>query len=104
MLPAASDVPVVAERLLGVSRDAAYESIAAGTFPVPVLRVGRRIRVPLRPLLDVLGLTESEAAELLGLPGDGNRDGEDPAEGSGTRTDSGGAAVFSLDRNASEAG
>lgn len=43
--------------LLGVSTWAAYESIKRGDFPVEVLRLGRKIRIPTRPLLDRLGLS-----------------------------------------------
>lgn len=42
--------------LLGVGEDAVYESIKAGSFPVHVLRVGRKIRIPTKPLLEALGL------------------------------------------------
>ncbi|MGH8935556.1 MAG: helix-turn-helix domain-containing protein [Acidimicrobiia bacterium] len=45
-----------AARLLGVSRNAAYESISRGEFPVPILRCGRRILVPKLPLFEALGL------------------------------------------------
>jgi hypothetical protein len=42
--------------LIGCSSWAVYEAIKRGDFPVEVLRVGRKIRVPTRPLLDRLGL------------------------------------------------
>lgn len=35
---------------LGVSHGTAYAQIKAGTFPVPTLRIGRRIVVPTGPL------------------------------------------------------
>ncbi len=31
---------------MGVSRDLAYDLVRTGEFPVPVLRIGRRYRVP----------------------------------------------------------
>jgi predicted DNA-binding transcriptional regulator AlpA len=34
-----------AARVLGISQAAAYRQLAAGTFPVPVLRIGGRIKV-----------------------------------------------------------
>jgi excisionase family DNA binding protein len=42
--------------LLGIGRSAGYELIRAGSFPVPVLRLGRKIRIPTAKLLAVLGL------------------------------------------------
>ena len=48
-------VPESAE-LLGVSAWAAYEAIKAGEFPLPTIRVGRRIVVPAAPALAALGI------------------------------------------------
>lgn len=48
-------VPEAAE-LLGCSPSAAYEAIKAGDFPVPVLRIGRKIVVPAAPLHAALGI------------------------------------------------
>lgn len=42
-------VAEAAERL-DVSADTAYRAIKDGTFPVPVISVGRRLRVPKAPL------------------------------------------------------
>ncbi len=44
-----------AAELLGVSRWLAYEQVQRGTLPV--LRVGRRLRVPVRPLLALIGMS-----------------------------------------------
>jgi predicted DNA-binding transcriptional regulator AlpA len=49
------DVPSAAA-LLGCSPWTAYELIKRGEFPVSVLALGRKIRVPTAPLLDLLGL------------------------------------------------
>jgi predicted site-specific integrase-resolvase len=50
-------IPVaVAAEWVGCSTSAAYEAIRSGDFPVPVLRVGRKIVVPTRPLLEALGI------------------------------------------------
>lgn len=35
---------------------ALYEAIKRDDFPVPVLRIGRKIRIPTQPLLELLGL------------------------------------------------
>ncbi len=49
------DVPTAAD-MLGIPHRQAYELIKRGQFPVPALRLGRRIVVPTRPLLDALGV------------------------------------------------
>lgn len=53
--PPTLDVHQVAG-LLGCSPDALYAAIRSGEAPVPVLRVGRAIRIPTRPFLGLLGL------------------------------------------------
>lgn len=40
---------------LGISRQTGHRLIKAGTFPVPTLQLGSRTRVPVMPLLRVLG-------------------------------------------------
>lgn len=39
---------------LGIDRTTGYRAIQDGTFPVPVIRVGRLIRVPTAPLRRLL--------------------------------------------------
>ncbi|HEX8001573.1 MAG TPA: hypothetical protein VF519_02645 [Mycobacteriales bacterium] len=56
-LPPVLDVPT-AGRLLGLGRSAAYDLILAGAWPTPVLRLGRRLRIPTAPLLALLGLPQ----------------------------------------------
>ena len=41
--------------LLGISRWLAYEQIQRGELPA--IRMGRRVRVPVRPVLALVGLT-----------------------------------------------
>ena len=53
VMPVVLDVPEAA-RLLGVGRTLAYELIRAGRWPTPVIRVGRLIRVPSGPILELL--------------------------------------------------
>lgn len=55
-LPPALDVGTVAE-LLGVSRWAVYEAVKKGELPA--LHVGRAVRIPRRPLLELLGEVEA---------------------------------------------
>ncbi len=52
-----------AARLLGIGRNGAYEAIERGDFPVEVVRVGRRIVVPARPLFALLGLDGEQPDE-----------------------------------------
>ncbi len=54
-LPAVVDIPTAAE-ILGVGRSCAYEMVRTGDWPTPVLRLGRLIRVPTAPLLELLGV------------------------------------------------
>ena len=58
-LPPALDLPDAA-RLLGISRTAAYELVRTDAWPSPVLRLGHRIKIPTRPLLELLGLPTAQ--------------------------------------------
>lgn len=62
-LPPVLDVPT-AGRLLGLGRSAAYDLVLAGRWPTPVLRLGRRWRIPTAPLLDLLGLPAPTLVEM----------------------------------------
>jgi len=44
-----------AARLLGVGRTLAYQLVRDGRWPTPVVRMGRLIKIPKKPLLDYLG-------------------------------------------------
>jgi hypothetical protein len=63
-LPPVLDVPT-AGRLLGLGRSAAYDLVLAGQWPTPVLRLGRRYRVPTAPLLALLGLDLSHTDGIV---------------------------------------
>jgi predicted DNA-binding transcriptional regulator AlpA len=52
-LPPVVDVPTAAS-ILGIGRTAAYELIRLGRWPTPVLRLGKLIRIPSGPLLDLV--------------------------------------------------
>ena len=54
-LPAATDL-VTAARAVGLGKSKAYEMVAAGKFPVPVLRLGKAYRVRTADLLALLGI------------------------------------------------
>ncbi len=55
-LPPVLDLPTAA-RLLGVGRTAAYKLVRENQWPTPVFRVGKLIRVPTAPLLELLGIS-----------------------------------------------
>ena len=49
-------------RMLGIGRTLAYRLAAAGELPVPVIRIGRKLRIPAAPLCAPLGLGQDDAA------------------------------------------
>lgn len=51
-----TDVPTAGAILAGWGRDESYRAVKRGDFPVPVLQLGRRLVVPVQPILDLLGL------------------------------------------------
>jgi hypothetical protein len=55
-----TDVPTAGEILAGLCRDEAYRSVKRGDFPVPVLKVGRRLVVPMAPILELLGIKRDD--------------------------------------------
>lgn len=56
-LPPVVDV-LTAAAILGIGRTAAYELIRIGQWPTPILRLGKLIRVPSAPLLDLVGVSQ----------------------------------------------
>jgi hypothetical protein len=59
-LGAKTDVPTAGAILAGLGRDESYRAVKRGKFPVPVIRVGRRMIVPVQPILDLLGLDQAK--------------------------------------------
>ncbi len=57
-LPVTVDV-VAAGEVLSLGRTASYEMARAGTFPVPVLQLGRRYRVITADLRELLGVPQT---------------------------------------------
>ena len=53
-----TDVPTAGAILAGLCRDESYRAVKRGTFPVPVIKVGRRLVVPTAPILELLGIRE----------------------------------------------
>jgi predicted DNA-binding transcriptional regulator AlpA len=52
-LPAVLDVPQAA-RLLGIGRTLAYELIRTNQWPTPVIRMGRLIKIPSGPIVELI--------------------------------------------------
>jgi excisionase family DNA binding protein len=52
-----------AAQLLGVAVPHLWKLAREGSAPVPVLRLGRSLRWPTRPILEVLGLAEGRAID-----------------------------------------
>jgi excisionase family DNA binding protein len=69
-LPAVVDVVTAAE-VLGIGRTVAYELVRTNRFPVPVVRVGRQIKIPTAYLIELLGLSTDRTSDFptLGSPG-----------------------------------
>lgn len=55
-LPPVVDVQTAAT-VLGIGRTAAYELIRTNNWPTPVVRLGKLIRIPSGPLLDLVGIS-----------------------------------------------
>ncbi len=54
-LPPVIDLPTAAD-VLGIGRSAAYELVRLGSWPTPVIRLGRLIRIPTAALLELAGM------------------------------------------------
>ena len=51
-----TDVPTAGAIIAGLNRAESYKAVQRGDFPVPVIRVGRRMVVPVQPILELLGI------------------------------------------------
>lgn len=49
-----TDLATACDAVLGVKKSRAWELFHRGELPFPTIRVGRRVVVPVRPLLDLL--------------------------------------------------
>src|SRR2546421_2429119 len=67
---AATTLPTAA-KILGIGRTLAYELVAVGQFPVPVIRAGTCVIVPVDPPLKLLHA--DDAAEDFARGGDPDR-------------------------------
>jgi len=66
-LGAATDL-VTTAAILGIGRTTAHALARAGQFPVPVLRIGHRYRVPVAPILRLLDLDPAPADATVTAP------------------------------------
>ena len=66
-LGAVTDVPTAAA-IFNISRSTAYELVQLHAFPVPVLRIGSRYRVPVAPIIAALHLPPAVHDEELHAP------------------------------------
>jgi len=63
-LPVVLDLLTAAE-ILGIGRTTAYEMVRTDRWPTPVLRLGKRIRVPTAALRELLSLsTHSDVDQM----------------------------------------
>jgi hypothetical protein len=65
-----TDVPTAGEILAGLCRDEAYRSVKRGDFPVPVVKVGRHLAVPVAPILELLGIKPGDQPPSGPVSGD----------------------------------
>ena len=49
-------VPIAGEIIAGLCKDESYRAVQRGTFPVPVMKCGRHMVVPVAPILELLGI------------------------------------------------
>ncbi|MGH8890469.1 MAG: helix-turn-helix transcriptional regulator [Acidothermaceae bacterium] len=71
-MPAVLDL-MQAAALLGLGRTTAYRLVHDGEWPTPVFRLGRLIRVPTRPLLDLLAGEQLHAVAAVSIPANPGR-------------------------------
>ena len=69
-------VPIAGAIIAGLCKDESYRAVQRGTFPVPVVKCGRRMVVPVAPIL-----------ELLAIKPDGNAAGPAPPSSAAEDTD-----------------
>jgi hypothetical protein len=56
------DLVTACRVVLGCGKNKAWALYHAGELPFPALRVGRRVVCPVRPLLDLLGISDQQQA------------------------------------------
>ena len=56
-----------AARMLGIGRTLAYELVRTGEWPTPVVRVGRLIKIPSGPLVELLATGRALGSDVAGI-------------------------------------
>lgn len=56
-----TDLVTACQIVMGCGKNKAWEMYHAGELPFPALRCGRRVVVPVRPLLDLLQISDVAA-------------------------------------------
>jgi len=57
-LPPVLDVPTAA-KVLGIGRSLAYDLVRRGEWPTQVLHIGKLIKIPTQPLVQLLGVDKT---------------------------------------------
>lgn len=71
--------------IFGLSRTQAYEAVNAGRFPVPTFRIGRRVVVPVAPILVLLRLDAPTAGPISPIVADDQANSEEADTGEPVR-------------------
>ena len=67
--PVVTSVPIAGKQLFGLGKHASYEAARRGD--IPVIRIGRRMFVPIRALEEMLGLEPGTLTEADLVPDNG---------------------------------
>lgn len=65
-LGARTDLLTACSIAFGIGKTKAYEMYRAGELHFPMIKVGRRVVVPVAPLLEYLGMSKTDASRLVG--------------------------------------
>jgi hypothetical protein len=85
-LGATTTLPTAAA-VLGIGRTLAYELVATGQFPTPVIRAGTRVIVPVAPLLKLLHTDDVPNDDVSGRRSGGRLEHLGPSRVDATATD-----------------
>jgi hypothetical protein len=67
-----------AAAILGIGRTLAFDLVRTGQFPIRLIRLGRRVLVPVPDILDYLGVPPTSAEPVGDRPSDDRRDARGP--------------------------
>lgn len=63
-----TSVPIAGEIIMGWHRDDSYDAAKRGDFPVPVIKAGRRMVVPVAPILELLRIGSPDTGPAGSAP------------------------------------